>query len=379
MVGNAFDLTGAPLHQIEVLEGLDSHHIHTTWAHANSPGALSERLHQFGVPSVTTGHPLADVQTLPQYEMAVRVFADQLVRSGAEVVCANTLEAFYAVDAARHAHLPAVWNIHESESWQAYFERFGSPIAQRALTCFSHPYQVIFTSDATMRVHSGHNTHNNFTLIRSGLDNRRVPPYSAASRADSRRAFGATPGDIVLLLVGTVCARKAQMDLVSAIARMPEASVTRTRCVFVGDRPNPYSEQLHERIRSLPATRRERVTVVAETAEVARYYQAADVFICTSLVECFPRVILEAMAHGLPIISTDVFGIPEQVIDGVNGVLFTPGDVAALARHIDEFIVNEPRRRQMAARSADALACLPSFDEMLGRYAEIVHEAKSLR
>jgi len=85
------------------------------------------------------------------------------------------------------------------------------------------------------------------------------------------------------------------------------------------------------------------------------------------------------MAHGLPIISTDVFGITEQVIDGVNGLLFTPGDIQKLARHVEEFVANEPRRRHMAARSADALACLPSFDEMLGRYAELIHEAKSLR
>jgi len=228
-------------------------------------------------------------------------------------------------------------------------------------------------------VHAGLNTCNNFTLIRSGLDSRRVASTSPSSRADSRRALGAQPSDVVLLSVGTVCARKAQMDLVSAIAQLPETSVARTRCLFVGDRAGSYSRQLHECILSLPDSRRDRVTVVGETAEVARYYQAADVFICTSMVECFPRVILEAMAHGLPIISTDVFGITEQVIDGVNGLLFTPGDIQKLARHVEEFVANEPRRRQMAARSADALACLPSFDEMLGRYAELIHEAKSLR
>ena len=379
MVGNAFDLTGAPLHQIELLEGLASHHVRTSWVHANLPGVLSERIRAFGVSAVSTGHPLANAQDLPAYETAVAEFADRLVQGGAEVVFANTLEAFYAVDAARRAGLPAIWNIHESEPSHAYFERFGSAIAERARTCLAYPYRVIFTSDATMRVHADLDTHNNFTLIRSGLDNRRVALASPASRANSRRALGAQPSDIVLLLVGTVCARKAQIDLVSALAQMREASVARTRCVFVGDRPSAYSEHLHECIRSLPARRRGRVTVVAETAEVAGYYQAADVFICTSLIECFPRVILEAMAHGLPIISTDVFGIPEQVIDGVNGLLFTPGDVPALARHIEEFVVNEPRRRQMAARSADALACLPSFEEMLGRYAELIHEANSLR
>ena len=60
------------------------------------------------------------------------------------------------------------------------------------------------------------------------------------------------------------------------------------------------------------------MAILPETAEPGRFYQAADVFVCTSRVESFPRVTLEAMAHGLPIVTTPVFGIREQVRPGTS-------------------------------------------------------------
>ncbi len=74
--------------------------------------------------------------------------------------------------------------------------------------------------------------------------------------------------------------------------------------------------------------------VVPETGETSAYWQAADVFCCTSRVESYPLVILEAMAAGLPIITTPVFGIAEQVRPRVNALIYQPGDIPGLARHL---------------------------------------------
>ena len=61
--------------------------------------------------------------------------------------------------------------------------------------------------------------------------------------------------------------------------------------------------------------------MIPETGDTAAYWQAADVFCCTSRVESYPLVILEAMAAGLPIVTTPVHGIAEQVRPGVNAPL----------------------------------------------------------
>jgi len=76
---------------------------------------------------------------------------------------------------------------------------------------------------------------------------------------------------------------------------------------------------------------RDRFVIVPETREVYEYYGLADLFVCTSFEESFPRVLLEAMAFELPIVSTDVHGIPEIVEDGREALLMQPGDPLACA------------------------------------------------
>lgn len=78
------------------------------------------------------------------------------------------------------------------------------------------------------------------------------------------------------------------------------------------------------------------------TEDVACWMKAADILVLPSHNEGLPNVILEAMACGLPVVATDVGGIPEAVVHGETGFLVPPGDhqeltarILALARNID--------------------------------------------
>jgi len=115
--------------------------------------------------------------------------------------------------------------------------------------------------------------------------------------------------------------------------------------------------------------------VVSETRETAQYYQAADIFLCTSRLESYPRVVLEAMAYRLPLITTPVFGIREQVREGYNAVLYEPGDVTELVRHIETIVADDERRHRMAFASESVLALGTDFDAMATAYGEILVEA----
>ena len=217
----------------------------------------------------------------------------------------------------------------------------------------------MFVAHATAEGSTALDTRHNFTVIHNGLDRRRLVAAAAGlDRAAARRALGVEPDDIVLLLLGTVCERKGQHDLAQALALLPGAVASRVRTFFVGDRESEYQRTLHTMIGKLPDERRARVTIVPETGDVARYFVAADVFVCTSRVESYPRVILEAMAWGLPIVTTPVFGIREQVREDVNGLFYAPGDVdalaAAIARLVDRRRTARPARRQRRARARRA-------------------------
>ncbi|UCE29308.1 MAG: glycosyltransferase [Candidatus Bathyarchaeota archaeon] len=79
---------------------------------------------------------------------------------------------------------------------------------------------------------------------------------------------------------------------------------------------------------------------IAHDREFWGHLQQATVFVLPSLSEGRPRAVIEAMACGLPVVATDVGGIPEMVSDGVNGLLVPPRDAKALAEAI-EYIVDD--------------------------------------
>jgi glycosyltransferase involved in cell wall biosynthesis len=181
--------------------------------------------------------------------------------------------------------------------------------------------------------------------------------------------------EVVILLLGTVCRRKGQIDLVDALDRLDARHLEGIRCFIVGDRPGEYSGRLHDRLRRARDITRDRITVVPETPEVGPYLGGADIFVCTSRLECYPRVILEAMAYGLPIVTTPVFGIREQVKEEVNALFYEPGDVEGLADGIARLLDDPALRRRMGRESPEVLRTLTDFDENLETYSRIFREA----
>ena len=93
--------------------------------------------------------------------------------------------------------------------------------------------------------------------------------------------------------------------------------------------------------------------------EVLRAYQRADIFALTPCVtddgdrDGVPNVVVEAMACGLPVVTTDAGGIPEAVRHGVNGLVAAPRDVGTLVGHLGELIA-DPRAPARAGCSGTA-------------------------
>jgi glycosyltransferase involved in cell wall biosynthesis len=182
-------------------------------------------------------------------------------------------------------------------------------------------------------------------------------------------------GELMVLLLGTVCERKGQRDLAAAIARLDPSLVARAWFFIVGDEPGSYSDKLKRDITKLPPGAANRVRVIPTAGDVGLYYRAADVFVLTSRFESFPRVILEAMAHALPIVTTPCFGVTEQVVEGRNALLYVAGDANRLAAALSELMKDDILRAAMGAASTTRLGELTTFDEMVGNYAEIFREA----
>jgi len=369
MCSNSLDFTGAPLHQYEIAVQLASQGIIKPIVFCVTDGPLREVYTQQGIEVIIRDHPLEHIYQRDAYDQAIRNFAEEVKNYDIDVIYVNTLENFFMVDVANQLGISSVWNVHESDPWQTYFDRFGSEIAARALECFRFPYQVIFVADATRDRYLQLNSHHNFKVIHNGLDLTRLDRSITSDLA--RKNLGVAPDDVVILVLGTVCERKGQQDLIQALSYLPEKWHNQIRCFIVGDRPSLYSQKLAAMVNELPEKLQQRVSLVAETPETAKYYKAADIFVCTSRVESFPRVILEAMAYDLPIITTPVFGIKEQVRPGINGLFYTPEQPQELATSLLSLLEDRTLRQRFSENAQYVLKSLNTFAEMTEAYSQI--------
>ena len=377
---HTLDLTGAPFCQFEMATALRAKDRLDPIVISPEDGPLRSLYEECGIPVRILPHAFDKVASIADYERELAAFAQHVLDADVEVVYGNTLKTHFAIDAAHRLDLPSLWNIRESEPWQTYYSYLPDAVAARALQCFAYPYRVLFVSNASRAVFETLDGRHNFQVIHDGLDLAKWEARLGGwNRATAREKLGVDPDERVAILLGTVCERKGQHDLVKALALLTPEVAGRLRCFIVGDRPGDYSRQLAGLVHHLPAALRRRVHVVPETRDVAVYYLAADLFVCSSRVESYPRVTLEAMACGLPIVSTPVFGLSEQLVDEVNALLYQPGDVAALAKALTRLAGDDALRERMGAQSKVVLAGLKSFEEMAEDYGVQFMEAREAR
>jgi len=104
--------------------------------------------------------------------------------------------------------------------------------------------------------------------------------------------------------------------------------------------------------------------------EVIEEVKVADVYLCSSLSEGISNAVLEAMAVGVPVISTNVGGMGEVVIDGETGVLVSPYDGVAIANGLKKLIMNEDLRIKYASNALEMIG----KEFHLDRLGEIFNE-----
>lgn len=89
-----------------------------------------------------------------------------------------------------------------------------------------------------------------------------------------------------------------------------------------------------------------------DPARVARFYQAADVYVHAARADTFPNTVLEALACGTPVVATAVGGIPEQIVEGETGFLVPLSDSAAMAQRLELLLADTILRARLGQTAA---------------------------
>ncbi len=179
------------------------------------------------------------------------------------------------------------------------------------------------------------------STIYEGID---LTPYPPDRQGTVRR-----PGE--LRIVGTLAhlsPEKGLSYLIDAAALIPGIA-DRARFVVVGD--GRCRRDLEHQVRK---NRLEKCFEFAGFHDVpTKQLSRFDIFVLPSLSEGLSSAILNAMAASLPVIATEVGGIPELIRDGENGLLVPPADSKALARALDDLISNPERAVRMGRRGRE--------------------------
>ena len=199
--------------------------------------------------------------------------------------------------------------------------------------------------------------------IYNGLD------LSEVGRAD----FSSVPP--LIISVGRLIPKKGFSDLIRACALLAEHGKS-FRCEIIGE--GPIENDLRNEIAQHGLQPYVMLAGTKPQSQLRRRLAAANVFVLPSVIDPeggmdnLPTVIMEAMATGLPVVSTNIGGIPEMVIENETGFLVHPGDAVAMADAINKIVGDAPVARRLGQSGRDRARTLFSIEKNVREFCAVV-------
>lgn len=280
-------------------------------------------------------HPLSDLRALIQLLRVVREIRPDIIHSNSSK--AGTLTSI----AARLTGTPHVFTAHGFQyleplpEWKRHFFKF----LERCVK----PYRsfVITVSEADRQRALEDRV---ISESRSQTIYHSIPPPAFLPRVAARTQLNIPTEGAVVGTIANHYKTKGLDILLQAFAQLVE-KLPNTRLVLIGDGPERHVLENLATDLGIAA----RVQFIGQKENAAQYLKAFDVFVLPSRKEGFPYTLLEALAAGAPIVTTDAGGNPEAV--GNAAVVIAPENPGLLSMHIQKLLVDPTLRHDLATRA----------------------------
>jgi GT2 family glycosyltransferase len=353
---------GAPIFLFELVRYLAAQPGVEITVVSSEDGPLRARFEALGLKvEIWDASRLAAAKSPAEFDAAIHALATARSWDDGELFICNTMLTYWGVHLATHLGRPSAFYIHESSPAKRFFQPTLPPLMHDGVEeAFRLATRVVFTARSTRALHEELNINDNFRTLASWVDFDRIDRFAREhDRAALRRKHGLDPDAAIVVNIGSICERKGQHIYVRSIDLLaPELPTLfpgrKIQWAMVGGRPGLYMETLMEDIQLMGL---QGAKIFPETADIYDFYRLADILVCTSFEESFPRVLLEAMVFGNRIVSTDVNGIAEMLTNSDEAWLVPAGDqhklAAALKRALADHFNGDAKMLSMArARAA---------------------------
>ncbi|MGE3840321.1 MAG: glycosyltransferase family 4 protein [Vicinamibacterales bacterium] len=185
---------------------------------------------------------------------------------------------------------------------------------------------------------------------------------------------GGSGSGLSLITVATLIPRKGHDLLLHSLAELRDHPWTLV-CVGSPDRDPATARRIRAQVEALGLTDRVTVTGELDADALEAAYGRADAFVLPTLYEGYGMAVAEAVARGLPVISTDTGAIRQMV--GRAGLIVDPGDRAAFSRALHTFMTDQTLRNALRSEASDARDRLPTWDSSCRRFAAVLERVSA--
>lgn len=205
------------------------------------------------------------------------------------------------------------------------------------------------------------------SILPHGIDTAKYPRSDEKIRRELKISHGVAPDCKVLLFCARVVPDKG-VDTLQAAWKILHRQFPNALLFVVGGGLN----ELLDDLRGLSAELDNSIRVIGEVDAPQEFYRMADVYIFPSRHEGLPTSLLEAMACGLPAVTSDIGGCEDVIQNGVNGYRVYSEDATAFAEKISELFTDDGRRKIFGERAAELIRETCDFATVIPKLADII-------
>ncbi|SFG22413.1 Glycosyltransferase involved in cell wall bisynthesis [Desulfotomaculum arcticum] len=244
-----------------------------------------------------------------------------------DLVYTNTIVVFSGAISSFFFKKPHIWHIREIIPGNPGLK---SIIPERFLFKYVYnlSYQVVTISQAVSQQFNTYNYNNNKKIV---VVPNAIDFDTSFNRGANVNINGIEKGDWVVVVIGSLRRRKAQDIAIRAIAMIKD-KMPNIKLLLIGSGDNKYKTYLQQLAKSMGLS--DSIVFAGYRNDVPNILPICKVLLMPSLEEPFGRVIIEAMAVGLPVIASNSGGPREIIKNGITGFLVSPGNHAEIAQKI---------------------------------------------